>query len=384
MTRTSGAILEEFDPEIERTARHWRKATRHLRRMAAAPANVMEVEVNEEENRPLRDYAMPSMEGAESSIKRPPIQANNFEIKPAIIQMIQHSVQFGGLSQEDPNVHLANFLEICDTFKHNGVSEDAIRLRLFPFSLRDKAKSWLISLPSGSITTWEQMAQKFLGKYFPPAKTAKLRNEITMFLQVENESLYEAWERFKDLLRKCPHHGLPIWLQVQTFYNGSTATIRNMIDAAAGGTIMRKTPEQAYELLDEMATNSYQWPTKRLPARRAAGLHNVDAITSLAAQMEALNKKDGLQLPISDTCDFCGDSHPNHECQIGNQVSSSSPSMQAHFVSNFHRQNNWYSNTYNPEWRNHLNFAWNQNNVKQPPPGFPPQEKKIKFGGYDG
>ncbi|XP_024024835.1 uncharacterized protein LOC112092569 isoform X2 [Morus notabilis] len=232
--------------------------------------------------------------------------------------MIQHLVQFGSLSQEDPNVHLENFLEICDTFKHNGVSEDAIRLRLFPFSLKDKAKSWLISLPSRSITTWEQMAQKFLGTYFPPAKTAKLRNEINVFLQVENESLYEAWECFKDLLRKCPHHGLPIWLQVQTFYNGSTAIIRNMIDAAAGGTIMRKTPKQAYELLDEMATSSYQWPAERLPGRRAVGLHNVETITSLAAQMEALNKKmDGLQLPISITCDFCGGSHPNHECQTG-------------------------------------------------------------------
>ena len=81
------------------------------------------------------------------SITKPTVQANNFEIKPAIIQMIQQSVRFNGDLKEDPNQHIANFLEICDTFKLNGVSDDAIRLRLFPFSLGDKAKRWLMVLP---------------------------------------------------------------------------------------------------------------------------------------------------------------------------------------------------------------------------------------------
>ena len=135
-------------------------------------------------------------------------------------------------------------MEICDTFKHNGVTDDAIRLRLFPFSLRDKAKVWLNSLPPSIITTWEELAQKFLVKYFPPVKTAKLRNDITTFIQFEGESLYEAWERYKDLLWRCPHHDLPAWLQVQTFYNGLGATNRSMIDAAAGGALMSKTLRQ--------------------------------------------------------------------------------------------------------------------------------------------
>ena len=93
------------------------------------------------------------------------------------------------------------------------------------------------SLPPGIITTWEELAQKFLAKYFPPAKTAKLRNDITTFIQFEGESLYEAWERYKDLLRRCPHHDLPTWLQVQTFYNGLGATNRSMVDAAVGGAL---------------------------------------------------------------------------------------------------------------------------------------------------
>ena len=187
--------------------------------------------------RSLRDYAKPAVDNVQSSIRNPTIQANNFEIKPSIIQMIQTCVQFGGAPNDDPNLHLSSFIEICDTFKYNGVSEDAVRLRLFPFSLRDRAKTWLHSLPSGSITTWEDLAQKFLAKFFPPAKTAKLRNDITSFTQFDHETLYEAWERYKKLLRKCPHHGLPKWLQVQTFYNGLCSGTRTTIDVAAGGAL---------------------------------------------------------------------------------------------------------------------------------------------------
>ena len=89
-------------------------------------------------NMALKDYSIPNV--GISSIWRLPIQANNFEIKPTIIQMIQSLVQFGGLANDYPNLHITNFLEIYDTFKHNGVIDDAIRLRLFSFSLRDKVK----------------------------------------------------------------------------------------------------------------------------------------------------------------------------------------------------------------------------------------------------
>ena len=92
------------------------------------------------------------------------------------------------------------------------MTDDAIILRLFLFSLRDKAKVWLNSLPPGVITTWEGLAHKFLAKYFLLANTTKLKNNITTFTQFENESLYDVWERYKDLLRRCPHHQLSAWL----------------------------------------------------------------------------------------------------------------------------------------------------------------------------
>lgn len=95
----------------------------------------------------------------------------------------------------------------------NGVSSDALCLRLFPFSLKDKA---LHHMPSRSITTWDQLSHTFLAKYFPLSKTTQLKNQITSFAQKGGESLYNAWKCFKELLYMCPYHGLEKWLIVHT------------------------------------------------------------------------------------------------------------------------------------------------------------------------
>ena len=83
--------------------------------------------------------------------------------------MIQSSVQFYGMLNEDPNDHIANFLEICDTLKYNGVSNDALKLRLFPFTLKDKARAWLKSQPLGSFTNWDDI----FGKILSPIKDSQ-------------------------------------------------------------------------------------------------------------------------------------------------------------------------------------------------------------------
>jgi len=108
----------------------------------------------EVQRRTLQDYVTPDAHSQASGISIPPVAANNFELKPALISIIQQS-QFGGSLMEDPNLHLSVFLEVYDTLKINWASTDAISLPLFPFSLRDKARAWLHSLPPGSITTWD-------------------------------------------------------------------------------------------------------------------------------------------------------------------------------------------------------------------------------------
>ena len=108
------------------------------------------------ENRPLKDYAGPSQEEPHNSIAAPAIARNDFKLKPSLLQAVQQN-QLSGCLIDDPNLHLSVFLQYRDTVKANGVIPKAIRLRLFPFSLRDRARAWLQSLPSNSVTTWNEL-----------------------------------------------------------------------------------------------------------------------------------------------------------------------------------------------------------------------------------
>ena len=169
-----------FDPEIERTARQNRKAAQQARRRRT---RIMAIEANSRE-RTMAEYVVVSPEACATSIVRLAVTANNFEIKPAYISLVQQE-QFSGAPAEDPAEHVAHFLSILDFFKIQGASDDAIRLRLFPFCLRDRAKSWLLLQPQGSLTTWEGLSRNFIDKYFPPAKQARLRQDINGFVQQE-------------------------------------------------------------------------------------------------------------------------------------------------------------------------------------------------------
>jgi len=172
-------------------------------------------------------------------------------------------------------------MEVCNTQKYNGVPGEALRLLLFPFSLNGKAQAWLNYLPRDSVVRWEDLMTRFLNKFFPPSKASKLRENITSFAQLDNETIYEAWERYKEALRKCPNHGIPDWLEIDMFYKGLLPTTRTLIDAASGGALNRKTKDDAYKLHDEMASNSYQWPNYRAPPSKVVGVLELDAITAL-------------------------------------------------------------------------------------------------------
>jgi len=135
------------------------------------------------------------------------------------------------------------------------------------------------------------LSKAFLNKYFPPGKIAKLRIEITSFIQRDGESLYKAWERYKDLQRQCPHHAVPGWLLIQTFYNGLEQSVRISIDAAVGGALMGKSIEAAKALLEEMASNNYHWSSDRATPQRGGGKYSVDAVTLLASRVDALAQR---------------------------------------------------------------------------------------------
>ena len=100
------------------------------------------------------------------------------------------------------------------------MESDILKLKLFPFSLRGKAKEWLHSLPSGSINFWDDLKEAFIKIYYPPVKILQNRNNILSFRQNENKHVAMAWDRIKLMLRTCPSHGVNEWTIVHSFYNG--------------------------------------------------------------------------------------------------------------------------------------------------------------------
>ncbi|XP_021775487.1 uncharacterized protein LOC110739328 [Chenopodium quinoa] len=327
----------------------------------------------------LLEYGIPdTTTGILSSIIRPPVTAQHFELKPHFIQFISND-SFAGLPHDCPVSHIDNFLEKCDTMKLNGVTDDAIRLRLFPFSLRDRAKEWLRDEGTGSFDTWGKLVKAFLVKFLGNEKTARLRNELQTFRQSDDESLYEAWRRFKRLQRQCPHHGIPDWILMQTFYNGMTHEFRIYIDAASGGSLLTKNPTEARELIEKMAANDNYHPGGRNTVKKG-GKFDVDALTMLTSSVQALTSRfDKFQAGTSNTpqelCQLCHvQGHVAPDCP---QISQNAEEMSieqanAFYSSSPKRPYDPYSNTYNKGWKHHPNFSYKNSQAQQNPPP-PPQ-----------
>ena len=194
--------------------------------------------------------------------------------------------QFSGVSTDDAAVHLNNFVELCEMQKLKEVDGDIIKLKLFPFSLRGRAKEWLLSLPRNSIDSWTKCKDAFIGKYYPPAKIISLRSSIMNFKQFDNEHVAQAWERMKSLVKNCPTHGLTTWMIIQTFYAGLNFSSRNLLDSASGGTFMSITLGAATKLLDGMMINYSEWHTERAPQRKK--VNSVEETPSLSDKIDTI------------------------------------------------------------------------------------------------
>nr|GEW84413.1 reverse transcriptase domain-containing protein [Tanacetum cinerariifolium] len=146
---------------------------------------------------------------------------------------------------------------ISSTFRHPEVPNTTVKLLLFSFSLEGEARIWLDKEPTGSILTWEDLVSKFINQFFPPSKTTYLRNEITNFLQKSNETFNKAWERFKDLLRQCPHHRFSELHQLDTFYNALNPNDHDALDSAAGGNFLDKIPRECLSIIESKSKVRY-------------------------------------------------------------------------------------------------------------------------------
>ncbi|CAN6447328.1 unnamed protein product [Victoria cruziana] len=127
---------------------------------------------------------------------------------------------FHGLENEDPYHHLNEFLDICATVKIIHIEDDALRLQLFSFSLKEKAKYWFKSLPSSTmIATWDDLQK--------------------------GETFHQVWLRMKELLWRYPHHQILRWQVLQEFYDGLTEVHRQTIDSSCGDSLMLKSKDDA-------------------------------------------------------------------------------------------------------------------------------------------
>ena len=140
----------------------------------------------------MREYLQPPRSSASSCFIFP-LNANNFRFKP---RMISSLLSFNSLDSESPCLHLKEFEKVCGTFNDQAYTDEIVRLKLFPFSLKDKAKIWLNSLRPRSIGTWHEMQGEFLKKFFPTHRTNALKRQIQNFSQNPNEAYFQCWERF--------------------------------------------------------------------------------------------------------------------------------------------------------------------------------------------
>ncbi|XP_027103002.1 uncharacterized protein [Coffea arabica] len=373
MPRSSRTGDLVYDPEVEKAARRRRQETKRRKEGHLFSANEsVENEFSMANTQTLRELATPDLTHQPLCITFPTLAENtSFKLKSGLIQLLP---SFHGLSGEEPHKHVKEFEVVCSSMKPPGVTEKQVRLRAFPFSLKDAAKDWLYYLPAGSITTWAQLKKKFLEKFFPASRAASLRKEICSIKQYSGESLYDFWERFNKLCARCPQHQISEQLLIQYFYEGLQSTDRSIIDAASGGALANKTPREAWDLIEAMAENSQQFgfresnPTRRVNEAETSSIQQqLSELTSAVRQLAMRDTPRAKVCGICTSMDHCTDSCPILQEDGAEQVNM------AGGVPALRRQYDPYSNTYNPGWRDHPNLSYGnrqQGSFPNRPPGF--------------
>jgi hypothetical protein len=190
--RSLNLELTPLDPDLERNIRRARRAHVEMGDNQRNE-NVEDHEEyqdararNEEQRRAydvdftmsLRELFAPVATSSHSCIVLSPTNATHYDLKPHVIQMLP---SFYDLDHENPYSHVKKFKNICATTKFQNFSEEAVYLRLFPFSLHDRAMEWLDSNAHGSITSWEEFLKQFYNKFFLMSRVNEARREISSF-----------------------------------------------------------------------------------------------------------------------------------------------------------------------------------------------------------
>lgn len=278
----------------------------------------------------MNELLQAPVEGYGDAIVVPTIMADNFELKTGLINLAT-SRQFYGYERDDPQDHIRWFNKITYTIKCKDVPCDAIKLLLFPFSLEGQARIWLEKQPPRSIETWEDLVKKFVNEFFPPSKTTSLKNEIMKFSQKFDESFSEACDRYKELLRKCPHHGFSDLMTLDTFYNGVSQSDQDSLNASAGGNFLNRTTKEALAIIENkskvriprsrsVVSQRDVVPSSSSPVAQSSTDARLDKLTeAVHAFVLAQSKKDYSPSPQAEikkieVCVTCGGPHSYYNC----------------------------------------------------------------------
>nr|GEU95654.1 reverse transcriptase domain-containing protein [Tanacetum cinerariifolium] len=251
------------------------------------------------DNRTMAELLRAPTEGYAEAIVVPTILAEQFELKHSLINMMTTD-QFFGLEKDNPHDHIRWFNKITSTIKYRDVPNSVIKLILFPFSLAGAARRWLEKEPSRSITTWDDLLSKFINEFFPPSRTTSLRNEISNFQQKIDESFHEAWDRYKDLLRACPHHGFIELHQLNNFYNALNPANQDSLNAAAGGNLLEISTQDVLTIIEKNLSQS----ANECCDYRHDGYAQTTSSNPTSASVKA----------VEEICVTCGSAHPYYQC----------------------------------------------------------------------
>ncbi|GJT69141.1 reverse transcriptase domain-containing protein [Tanacetum coccineum] len=250
-----------------------------------------------------------------SGVARPKIKdKDHFELKGQFLKELRENT-FSGSNHEDANEHIEKVLKIIDLFHVPNITQDQLMLRVFYIFLTRLASRWLRNKLTGSIKTWEELKTKFLNKYCSPARTAKKMEEINNFQQEPDEPLSQAWERFKELLMKCPQHYLTEMQEVILFYNGLEVPTRQILDSR--GAIPTKTAAHAKVAIQEMTEYSQKWhngPSRTRSTRTSGGLAAIQAqLNNLGREIKKVNEK---VYAAQVGCEQCKGPHYTKDCPL--------------------------------------------------------------------
>ncbi|XP_050876203.1 uncharacterized protein LOC127079892 [Lathyrus oleraceus] len=321
----------------------------------------------------LGDYRGANAPTGRLKIVNQPVNVANFQLHPSTINQLERK-HFTGKVNEDANKHLQRFLTMSNTLKIDGQPEEAKKLRMFPFTLAEEAKEWFYTLPASNITSWEEMEKSFLNKYFPASVFLRKRYEILNFKQKDGETLGDAYKRFKRVMVACPTHNKDPTEQMKMFVNGLKIKTKQLIDTAVGGSTNFSTTTGIKKIIEAIVANEHLELYNRCQSKlegvfdlklETNKIHIEDTIAAeVEKKLKAMNigTQQVAQVQPAPTvyCEICNCLHQT--------VYYFATPQQVEEIK-FLNQNNPYSNTYNPGWKNHPNFSWKDQKGNTPQHG---------------